>query len=237
MKPKLGIQVVGWLLAAVSVLLLLVSWRLYPEENAYSVLRCTISYLGSPDPDRNPEGWRFYQVGMTSWIVLMSGLLLRRQARALEAGARTAVVGGWFLFLGILLLFAAVWIPDSRTTKWGEQPLTRIHTQLALVAIPVFGAGLTLDSVGVFLAGMRFRELWPSHLFAVLAATGFGLLWQWERMCQADRTLRHWPGDGLHSTPLWEWILFLYLSGHVVWMASRRIHRASRGNVAPPGTV
>lgn len=223
-------------LAVLAVTLILLSWRLYPEANGYSVLRCTISYLGSPDPDRNPQGWRFYQVGMSAWIGLMGGLLRRRQARVVGAGARTAAVGGLLLNAGILLLFAAVWIPDSRVLKWGEVPLTRIHTDLALLAIPFLGVGLTLDSVGCFVAGTRFRELWPSHLFAAVAASGFHFLSEWERMCREDRSLRHWPGDGFHSTPLWEWILFLCLSAHIVWMARRRFPVLPDGKAPSDGT-
>ena len=39
---------------------------MYPEENGFSIMRCTISFLGSPDADRNPAGWRWYQLGMTA---------------------------------------------------------------------------------------------------------------------------------------------------------------------------
>ena len=36
-------------------------------------------------------------------------------------------------------------------------------------------------------------------------------------------SLKHWLADGLHSTPLWEWILFVYLVGHILWMAHRPV--------------
>jgi hypothetical protein len=42
-------------------------------------------------------------------------------------------------------------------------------------------------------------------------------------MCERDVTLAHWPGPGLHSMPLWEWIVFSYFIGLMVWMAHGRL--------------
>ena len=91
-----------------------------------------------------------------------------------------------------------------------------------MMAIPVMGLGLFLDTVGAFRDGMRFVTLWPAHGFAALVGVGFWQLAEWERMCRLDKSLKHWPGDGLHSTPLWEWMLFAYLVGHILWMARRK---------------
>jgi hypothetical protein len=48
--------------------------------------------------------------------------------------------------------------------------------------------------------------------------------------CARDTTLRHWPGDGIHSTPLWEWITMISLIGFMVWMAHGRWHQKPMGN-------
>ena len=209
-------------LAVVAVVGLLWSWCLYPAANRYSILRCTISYLGSPDADRNPDGWRVYQVGMTSLILLMLGFLADRHRRCVRGAWSLSGVASVPLFAAMGLLLSSVWIPDSRSGDWFGMTSSQVHTRLAILAIPVMGLGLFLDTIGAFRDGMRFVALWPAHLFAAVVGVGFWQLAEWERMCRLDKSLKHWPGDGLHSTPLWEWILFVYLVGHILWMARRK---------------
>ena len=217
-------------LTVLAVLGLVTAWWLYPAANHYSILRCTISYLGSPDADRNPSGWRFYQVGMTALIVLMLDFLRERHRRRVRGTGWTGSLSGMAslpLFGAMALLLTAVWIPDSRTGDWLGMTNGALHTRLAILAIPVMGLGLFLDTVGAFRDRWRFWSLWPAHLFAILTGTAFWQLREWERLCRADSTLRHWPGDGLHSTPLWEWILFVYLVAHIAWMARRGVDPSS----------
>ena len=209
-------------LAVLAVLGLVTAWWLYPAANHYSIQSCTISYLGSPDADRNPSGWRFYQVGMTALIVLMLDLLRERHRRCDRGTWSLSGMASLPLFGAMGLLLLAVWIPDSRTGKVFGMTHGAVHTRIAILAIPVMGLGLLLDTIGAFRDGLRFVALWPAHLFALLAGTAFWKLTEWERMCRADRALKHWPGDGFHSTPLWEWILFAYLVAHLAWMARRQ---------------
>jgi hypothetical protein len=139
----------------------------------YSILTCTISYLGSPDPDRNPHGWRIYQLGMTTLILLMGWLLVDRHQQfegPRSLPARSASVP---LSIALLLLLAATWIPDSRSLQFLGEKATRAHTRLALVAIPIMGIGLFLDTLGRFVNGVRLAKLWPAFLFASLVAFGF----------------------------------------------------------------
>jgi hypothetical protein len=91
------------------------------------------------------------------------------------------------------------------------------------VGIPTLILGVVLDAVGFLVAGGGgWRRLWPFHAYAGITAFGFHQLMEWERLCREDRSLRHWPGEGLHSTPLWEWIFFVLLMVQWVWMAHRR---------------
>ena len=200
-----------------------IAWWLYPAANRYSVLTCTISYLGSPDANRNPSGWRFYQVGMTALIVLMLDLLRERHRRCVRGTCSLSGMASPPLFGAMTLLLLAVWIPDSRTGDGFGMTNGALHTRLAILAIPLMGLGLLLDTLGAFRDGVRLAALWPAHLFAALTGTAFWKLSEWERMCRADPALKHWPGDGLHSTPLWEWILFVYLVAHVAWTARRQV--------------
>lgn len=218
MRPLLGALAFAGLAGA---------WWLYPEENAYSILRCTISYLGSPDPDRNPPGWRVYQVGMTCLLLLSASFARERHRRDVRSGVSLAASASPAIFAALGLLLLAVWIPDSRSGRWFGMSTSQFHTRLAMAAIPVMGLGLFLDAVAYLRAGGSWLRLWPFHLFGVIVFSGGYLLWQWEEICRLDPTRKHWPGDGLHSTPLWEWIGFAYLTGYLVWLGRRQSPRRS----------
>jgi hypothetical protein len=146
-------------LSVVAVVGLLWAWWLYPAANRYSILRCTISYLGSPDADRNPDGWRVYQVGMTSLILLMLGFLADRHRRCVRGAWSLSGVASVPLFAAMGLLLSSVWIPDSRSGDWFGMTSSQMHTRLAILAIPVMGLGLFLDTVGAFRDGVRFVAL------------------------------------------------------------------------------
>ena len=199
-----------------------VAWSLYPSENRYSPMRCTISYLGSPDDDRNPAGWRTYQVGMTALLLWMADMLMHRHRRGVRNWVSLGGAASFTLALGLAMILATVWIPDSRSGHWFGMTSGQFHTRIALWGIPILGLGVVLDAVAYLRAGGALRSLWPFHLYAGVTAFGFQQLMEWERLCREDRSLSHWPGDGLHSTPLWEWIFFVSLMLHWRWMARRR---------------
>lgn len=213
LQPILGTLAVAGLAGA---------WWLYPEQNDYSILRCTISYLGSPDADRNPPGWRVYQAGMTCLLLLSASFAGERHRRDARPGAWLAASASPPTFAALGLLVLAVWIPDSRSGRWFGMTTSQLHTRLAIAAIPVMGLGLFLDALACLRAGLGWLRLWPAHLFGIIVLSGAFLLRQWEEICRLDPTRRHWPGDGLHSTPLWEWIGFAYLTGYLVWLGRRR---------------
>ena len=214
-------------LLCLGIIGMVLAWGLYPSENRYSPMRCTISYLGSPDADRNPAGWRIYQLGMTALLLWMADLLVLRHRRWARNWASLSGASSFTLAIGLVMILATVWIPDSRSGHWFGMTSGQFHTRIALWGIPILGLGVVLDAVAYFLAGRALRSLWPFHLYACVSAFGFYQLMEWERLCREDRSLRHWPGDGLHSTPLWEWIFFVGLMIHWNWMARRREPRAS----------
>ena len=208
-------------LLCLGLLGMLAAWVLYPAENRYSPMRCTISYLGSPDADRNPGGWRVYQVGMTALILWMVDLLRLRHRRWVGRAWGWAGASSLGLGLGLVLILVTVWIPDSRSGQVFGMTRGQCHTQVALVGIPTLIVGVVLDAVGFLAAGGGWRRLWPFHAYAGVTAFGFHQLMEWERLCREDRSLPHWPGEGLHSTALWEWIFFVLLMVQFVWMAHR----------------
>ena len=209
-------------LLCLGILGMVVAWGLYPQENRYSPLRCTISYLGSPDADRNPSGWRIYQVGMSALLLWMADLLVLRHRRGVRSRWSLGGAASLALALGLVMILITVWIPDSRSGHWFGMTRGQFHTRIALWGIPILGLGVILDAAAYLRRGGTLRSLWPFHLYASVSAFGFQQLMEWERLCREDRSLRHWPGDGLHSTPLWEWIFFVGLMLHWGWMARRQ---------------
>ncbi len=209
-------------LLAIAVAGLLVAWLRYPAENHFSVLSCTISFLGSPDANRNPEGWRFYQVGMTALLLLLCSFAAERHVKLRPRIGSTAMWSSAAITVSFALLMAATWIPDSRQGEWFGMRTGEFHTRIAIIAIPFMAGGILLDGVALRRSGVRFRVLWPFVVFGLLMVTGTSMLMAWKRMCRVDSTLSHWPGDGLYSTPLWEWIAFTYLVGLMVWLGRTR---------------
>ncbi len=197
------------------------AWALYPAANGYSIMTCTISFLGSPDARHNPEGWRFYQAGMTAAILLLGILAWRRQGRkkGRPGWLVAATTAAYSLALGLMLL--SVWIPDSRELLWGERRSGEIHTRVAVAAVALIIAAVVLDGITLALARSGVKTLAPFAAFAAVAATGIASLISWKRQCEADPALRTWPGDGIHSTPMWEWILFVCLCLFLAGQARR----------------
>ncbi len=208
----------NWALFSIAVLGFCLARWMYPAGNEFSIMRCTISFLGSPDADRNPQGWRWYQLGMSALIVLMVRLILQRQRNFRPScgnGLRAATV---IYLVAFALLFGGVWIADT-DELWGNFRVGAIHTRVAIIGIFTMMAAVITDAVTLSRAGFAGRVLWPFRIYALIWIAGMIALGSWEWKCQNDSSLKHWPGDGIHSTPLWEWILFTYLLGFVIWVS------------------
>jgi hypothetical protein len=220
-------------LSALAVAGLAAAWWHYPAENRFSIMRCTISFLGSPDADRNPDGWRFYQTGMSALVLLLSSLAAERHRRLRGWVGVAAVAGSTAIFVGLALVLGCTWIPDSRRVGWLGLRLGDVHTRLAVIAVPFLVGGVALDGLALGWSRAGWRALWPFALYGLLVVVGTAELAVWERMCRRDPTLPHWPGSGLHSTPLWEWIVFTGFVLLMIWMAhGRRLAPGRRSSPA-----
>jgi hypothetical protein len=215
------------LLAAIACAGLLTAWWHYPPENRFSILSCTISFLGSPDADRNPQGWRYYQAGMSALVALLFLFAAERHGRLRAPIGRTAAWSSGAIFLALAMILVAVWVVDTRRGRIFGFRTGEVHTRIAVMAIPLMGCGIVLDAVALMRAGARWIGLWPFHLYGLITGVGIAHLIAWEEKCRRNPALQHWPGDGLHSTPLWEWIVFVYLIGFLFWMAHGNVPLAS----------
>ena len=216
--PRAG-RVLRAVLILIAVLGFAVAWWRYPAENRFSILRCTISFLGSPDADRNPAGWRFYQAGMTAVLLLLAELAWLRHGRLRGVIGKTALWSTAAVGVSLALMFLAVWIADTREGRWWGMRTGELHTRMAVLAIPFMAAGLVLDGAALRRRGLHPRRWWPFPALGGVVLVGVAALVSWEIRCARDARLEHWPGEGIHSTPLWEWISFTCLFAFMVWMA------------------
>ena len=93
-----------------------------------------------------------------------------------------------------------------------------IGDDLSIVLDAIAGA----DALILARAVVRGKSMWPFHIYGFLGISAIISLVTWEWKCRQDHTLSHWPGNGIHSTPLWEWILFSYLLGLLIWLSRER---------------
>jgi hypothetical protein len=201
----------------------------YPVENSFSVMTCTISFLGSPDANRNPDGWRFYQAGMTAAVLLLAVLACNRAGRflgrppALRAAATVAFLAA------LALVLASAWIPDSRELLWIGQRSGALHNRVAIAGIAVMMAAVSMDALSLTLGRAGGWLLAPHAALAAASGTGLLALRSWRLQCEANPELRYWPGQGIYSTPMWEWIVFslLWILLLTQARASRRLPRRS----------
>lgn len=199
------------------------AYRLYPAENEFSIMRCTVSFLGSPDPDRNPPGWRWHQLGMSSLILALSQMIWWRHRNFLPFTGPVIRKASALYAAGFALIFLAVWIVDSDNILWAGIREGVIHTQVAIIGILTLLVAVSVDGVTLTRAGLPKRSQWPFKVYACMWVVTIFCLASWQWQCWRDPGLKHWPGEGIYSTPMWEWLLLAYLIGFVIWISRRRL--------------
>jgi len=176
------------------------AWWLYPKENHFSLMTCTISFLGSPDADRNPPGWRFYQAGMTALILLVFSLVRERHYRLQLRIGRAATLSSTAIFIALALLLLAVWIPDTRQGHWFGMRTTEFHTRMALLAFPILALGIA-GAVATFGSITRASGVAAQYDEAALLAE--------RRLTEVDAmdpsTVTQDSGDFGEDFPGWTW--------------------------------
>lgn len=216
----------GLVLAA--LLFLTAAW-IYPAENGYVFMEKSASYLGSFDKSRNPVGWWLFSLGLLVLGAVSTGAALfrhRQLARAVETGWALYVATGAFVLGGVIFGLLAL-IPDARTAHVGPWSFNDIHDRLAAFVFFLLGLGMTFD--GFLMLGDRIanghtridhRVLRRPYLtfIAIGLVAGISLL-TWHIQCRLDSSLKEWPGEGIYSFPMWEWILTFLGPGTLVWVA------------------
>ncbi len=221
-----------------------VAWLFYPPENRFSILTHTFSFLGSFESRHNPRGFVFFSVGLL-WLSLLfvPPILYRHQRLAAiwRGPARAATV---CFLIGCAGLVGVALVPDARQDFLQDLSYGQVHNKAALLAYLGFLAAMTLDAL-VYARdrwfprpgpGPRLRHRIAGPCFVSLAAVVGSALYflsAWETRYPALHALnpqiKHWPGVGLYSFPLWEWIVLVsFLAALYVLLLSlpREVPRA-----------
>lgn len=194
--------------------LLGISWILFPKELNYSIMTDTISYLG--DYEKNPVGWIFFSISFIFASISLIPLIIYLHKRIIKISRAGTWIGTISLAIGILGIFLTALLPDVYGTDFFEDvSLGKIHNIAALFGI--FGIIFGLFDYGI----LFFIDYWPIFhkdrkgvyaylsvfpIFLPFTLIGIGTL-----VTQIIRTKLggEWPGAGILSFPLWEWMLVI----------------------------
>jgi H+/Cl- antiporter ClcA len=228
--------------------IIFVCWRLFPVENAFSILTHTFSYLGSFEPDRNPPGWWLFCIAMVFWglssvpvvryitrqVALASGKPLRGPARLLTTGCAGIVLVGLF--------------PDARGAILGSIRWTDLHYLGAIFVVIGFVFGVPWFAAHLFRAARSSetpepvrtacrRARLPQLLFIAEATVALSFLIRWEFVYRERRAVAEAAGTTIgsswteamntpYSFPLWDnlfvYTLFVYLAWTALALSSKR---------------
>jgi hypothetical protein len=213
-----GLRIFMGIMALITILFLIISYLLYPAENSYSIMKDTISFLGSSDEDNNPEGWIFLTIGLVFLSIFLYVISLYQYHRLRLINKFGAFLSLFIYILAAIGLFLTGIFPDDRGDSIIEGlSAGNLHNSVALVAI----AGLALGLIFDFMLFVKDRvtlfrgkklcsvKIWglPYMIFWVVVGMVAYTQIYWDIVCDTGC----WPGDGIYSFPLWEWILFFMI--------------------------
>ncbi len=217
-----------------------VAWMLYPAEHHYSIMTHTFSFLGSFDPQHNPQYWWVFSIAMYFWSVATLPLVAhayRRFAGISKWGARA---GAALFVLGSFGTAMVAAFPDARGKVIGNYEWTQIHEKAAVLSAAGYTLGVLLHGAlllkhRVFgangMGGFRFnyRALClPYAFWASITGVAVYHLVKWDHMYARMKAAAAASGAHIgsswsealntrYSFPLWENIVIYTLYIFMAW--------------------
>ncbi len=220
--------------------LILTAWLSYPAEHHYSIMSHTFSFLGTWDPQHNPQHWYFFSMAMAFWSMASVPLVFYHHRRFSLISRWGAHFGAFLLLLGCIGTLGVACFPDARGQVIGKLEWTHIHEKAAvLVAIGYtlgllwYGRMLLWDRAACALRGRprhfdHGRLAWPYLFWLAVTATAVSnqVIWgiRYEGMKKAAAAAgthigSSW-GESLNTIwafPLWENIVIYALFIFLAW--------------------
>ncbi|MHA1111068.1 MAG: DUF998 domain-containing protein [Promethearchaeota archaeon] len=199
----------------------------YPRENKYSIMTHTMSFLGSKETFRNPKGWYFFSIAIT-WITIadipLNLYIFRHLLTFSPLFAWIMIITGGISTINGIFVSIFTDKDTDRDLSGGDfiQDLKsgRLHNVTAVITFAAFiVANLSVGLAYLFHFGVRPWYNWlPPLLIFCTVLTGFFLLNAlWQKKCKENSDLESFPGLGIYSFPLWEWLLFTSLYIFLFW--------------------
>jgi hypothetical protein len=218
-----------WIIVQASLyaLFLYIAYRYHIKSNPYSIMKHTMSFLGSHLERRNPKGWFFFSIGMIIMGIMFFPLILYYHHRMLIISEWAAWLGTILQILGTIGIILVALFPDNEEEESFYKDLQsgKLHNVFAGILFVGLGIG-NLWFGGMFV----YDALWGDHIFnsvrlippyvffVIILAIGGFLQLKWAKICKKDTTKVIFPGEGLYSFPLLEWTLILYVFGMVYYI-------------------
>lgn len=217
------------LLWSIAALFFAICWHLHPPSCTVSIFDDTISHFGKPDEHGDSLGFLAFHLGFASLCLYML-IAVEFRGRQLSAlpGEKTARATQLYV-AGILGLTLSLIFPESKSMQFAGIGLRKLHGVVVVVGIFCFAGGILHDTKKLWdlyrskrenqlpNSGNLPKKLLPILLLAGIFGTGLTFMGIWEVRCYFDTTLDKWPGEGIFSTALWEWIVFTYLIIFMFW--------------------
>lgn len=230
---------------------ILLCWRRFPPENAFSIHTHTFSYLGSYELDRNPGGWWLFSIAMVFWGLASVPIVLHCLRGLAKAHTRGLRLTGAFLLTGCFGIVLVGLFPDARGPVFGSVRWTNLHYIGAVVLVLGFLIGISRfaralrraaqDSTLDECLRLTFRRAqWPQRLFLGMSTVALTLLVAWifvyeHRRAAAEAAGRvfgspwHEAMNTPYSFPMWDNIfvqsLFIYLAWTALALSGCSKHR------------
>ncbi|MFO8017338.1 MAG: hypothetical protein R6U96_01780 [Promethearchaeia archaeon] len=197
--------------AIIGFLFLALAWMTYPVANQYSIMKDTISFLGSSDADNNPNGWWFLSVSFIFFSISLIPLSFYRFRRLKVINKPLATLSMLFYLIASVGIFLVAIFPDNGGQSYfSDLSAGRVHNIVSIFGFGGLGFGILVDFFlfiwDFFKASTINSGAWVFIYIVFFIVVGMTAYTQitWEMTCETNC----WPGEGIYSFPLWEWIVF-----------------------------
>ena len=222
--------------------LIFICWVIYPEENKYSIMTHTFSFLGSFQSNHNPSGWWLFSAAMVFWGTATVPLVLYLYRRFAAISIWGARAGACLLLAGCVGVVLVALFPDAHGAVIGDVEWTDIHEKAALLIAAGFCLGISWH--GILLLKDRFsrrafientrsdyrRLAWPYVFWAVMVGVAAYFQIKWEFVyadmkaaagASGERIGSHWAEalNTWYSFPLWENVMIGTLFVFLIWFS------------------
>ena len=223
-------------------------WRLFPQENAFSIHTHTFSYLGSFEADRNPPGWWLFSIAMVFWGLACVPIVLHNLRCLPPASSRGLQVTRGLMLTGCFGIVLVGLFPDARGPILGPIRWTDLHYLGAIFVVIGFVFGVPWFAARLFRAARSpqtpepartacRRARVPQLLFMAETTVALTFLIRWEFLYRgrrvealaAGRTIGSSWTEAMntpYSFPLWDnlfvYTLFVYLAWTALALSSKR---------------